>query len=71
MDSLALVADDGVSPLTAAEQAILYINTNGFIEVNGATFTGTGIHAKIKALTPFGEAVYKQIEITEVSGCVA
>jgi len=69
MALIALVADDGVTPLSGDYAEIVSLNGAGKVEVKSALFDGNGVHVKLKALTPFGVPVYKAIEVVDADGC--
>ena len=44
---------------------ILNLNADGLVEVDEAKYSGMTLAVRIKALTPFGEPVYKDFEVIE------
>jgi len=51
-------------PIKADMRAIISIDNNGFVSINESNYDGTEVKARVKGITPFNVAVYKDIVIT-------
>lgn len=59
-----LVLYDSDAPIGADLKAIISIDENGYISINESNYDGTEVKARIKGITPFNVAVFKDIVIT-------
>jgi len=57
--------DAAGDPLAGDQAAYLSIDADGFVAVAEASYPGGSATAQLKAITAFGEAVFKEIVITE------
>ena len=55
------------NPLQNPAASFISINADGLVEVDEANYPGAEVfNLKVKAITDFGEAVYKPITVTEI-----
>ena len=54
-------------PVSSVEssRSVLLLNEDGYIEVDEEKYDGLSLHVRVKAITPFGEAVYKDVEVVK------
>ena len=61
------IVDSEGGELEADVAAFISINADGLVEVDEANYPGAEVfNLKVKAITDFGEAVYKPITVTEI-----
>jgi hypothetical protein len=61
-----LVKNDGATaaPLDGGLENLVTIDSNGFVSINESVYDGTAITVRVKGITEFGTAVYKDVTIT-------